>query len=191
MKMRLECDTAHRYVASWESLAPVSQSDKRRRRSLLPLFVQSDCCAPKQLLSLPELSTVSEPLHRLTKRDTPWRWSTNGQSAFQKLKELLSADSILLHFDPSRVIGISCDASHLGIGAILFHRYPDGSERPITNASKTLTDTNVDIARFSRRPCLSFSPKRNSISVTTAASVKWRLLNLIGNELTSYSFLDS
>jgi len=90
---------------------------------------------------LPDLSTVFDPLHRLPKSDTLWRWSTNEPSAFQKLKELLSADLVLAHFDPSPLIGISCDASDVGIGAVLFHRCPDGSGRPIANASKTLTDT--------------------------------------------------
>ena len=47
---------------------------------------------------------------------------------------------VLAHFDPSCPVGISCDASESGVGAVLFHRYKDNSEHPIANASKTLTD---------------------------------------------------
>ena len=90
---------------------------------------------------LPDLSTISEPLHRLTRKNVAWSWNDAEQSAFQQLKNLLSAETVLVHFDPSLQIGISCDASNVGIGAVLFHRYPDGSERPIANASKTLTET--------------------------------------------------
>ena len=52
---------------------------------------------------------------------------------------MICTDTVLAHFDLSLQVGISCDASELGIGAVLFHRYQDSSERPITNASKTLT----------------------------------------------------
>ena len=90
---------------------------------------------------LPNLATVTEPLHRLTKKEVPWKWDREEQAAFQKLKDLLSADTILVHFDPSLPIGISCDASEVGLGAVLFHRYSDGSERPIANTSKILTST--------------------------------------------------
>ena len=90
---------------------------------------------------LPNLSTVTEPLHRLTKRGTEWRWEAEQEAAFTTLKNMLSTDTVLAHFDPQQEIGISCDASEVGLGAVLFHRYADGSERPLANVSKTLTDT--------------------------------------------------
>ena len=36
-------------------------------------------------------------------------------------------------------MSISCDASNVGIGVVLFHCYLDGSERSTSNVSKTLT----------------------------------------------------
>ena len=61
--------------------------------------------------------------------------------AFQCLKDMLGTDTVLAHFNPTQQIGISCDASDVGIGAVLFHRYDDDSECPIANTSKTLTQT--------------------------------------------------
>ena len=90
---------------------------------------------------LPNLSTTMEPLHHLTKKDVTWRWGSREQEAFQHVKTQLSADTVLAHFNPALEVGISCDASDVGIGCVLFHRYSDGSERPIANASKTLTQT--------------------------------------------------
>ena len=90
---------------------------------------------------IPNLSTQTEPLTRLTRKDTPWKWGAEQQAAFQRLKDVLCTDVVLAHFDPKQRIGISCDASEVGIGVVLFHRYTDGTERPIANASKTLTDT--------------------------------------------------
>ena len=90
---------------------------------------------------IPNMSTLAAPLNLLLKKDSPWKWGAEQQRAFQKLKEVLSSDLILAHFDPSVPIGVSCDASEVGIGAVLFHRYPDGTERPIAHASKTLTET--------------------------------------------------
>lgn len=85
---------------------------------------------------LPNLATITEPLHRLTKKGIPWAWGAEQAEAFQKLKDLLSTDTVLAHFDPNLPIGISCDASEVGVGAVLFHRYSDGQERPIANVSK-------------------------------------------------------
>ena len=98
----------------------------------------------------PNLSMITEPLHKLTRKNTQWKWGANEQSSFKKLKELLCADTVLAHFDPSLDIGVSCDASEVGIGAVLFHRYPDGSERPIANISKTLTATQTRYSQIQK-----------------------------------------
>ena len=99
---------------------------------------------------LPNLATVLAPLHQLTKKDTKWKWDSTEEAAFRELKKNLCADTVLAHFQSSVPIGISCDASEVGIGAVLFHRYPDGSERPIANVSKTLTETQCRYSQIQK-----------------------------------------
>ena len=44
------------------------------------------------------------------------------------------------HFNPDVPLGFACDVSGVGIGAVICHKYEDGSERHIAYASKTLSD---------------------------------------------------
>ncbi|KAL5505229.1 hypothetical protein EMCRGX_G006631 [Ephydatia muelleri] len=53
------------------------------------------------------------------------RKRSSGVGAFKKLKDMLTDDMILAHFDPSLPVGISCGASEVGLGAVLFHSGPD------------------------------------------------------------------
>ena len=98
----------------------------------------------------PNLSIITAPLHQLTTKDTPWNWKKKAQEAFDNLKTILSNDRVPAHYDPSKQIGISCDASACGIGTVLFHRYPDGSERPISNVSKSLTDAQRNYSQIQK-----------------------------------------
>ncbi len=99
---------------------------------------------------LPNLATVAEPLHRLTQKRVTWKWGAEEQNAFQRLKDLLSTENVLIHYDPSKPLGLSCDASNVGIGAVLFHRLPDGSERPIANVSKKLTKSQRNYSQIQK-----------------------------------------
>ena len=48
---------------------------------------------------IPNLSTLTEPLTHLTRKDTAWKWDNEEQTAFQCLKDVLGADAVLAHFD--------------------------------------------------------------------------------------------
>ena len=108
-------------------------------------------------LLLPDLSTISGSLYHLTEKSTKWKWDQPQEDAFKKLKQMLTDNTVLAHFDPSCPVGISCDAPDAGVGAVLFHRYKDNTERPIANASKPLTATQK------RYPVLSTNPEGSSI----------------------------
>ena len=58
--------------------------------------------------------------------------------------------TVLAHFDPNMPIGLACDVSAVGIGAVIYHKYPDGSERPIAYASKTLSDSERNYSQIER-----------------------------------------
>ena len=108
------------------------------------------------------LSTLIEPLNKLTRKGVQWRWQKEQDQAFRKLKQILVEDTVLAHFDPSIRIGISCDASDTGIGAVLLHRYKDGSERPIQNASKTLTQSQRAYSQIQKEAlAIIFALKKN------------------------------
>ena len=84
---------------------------------------------------LPNLSSVLAPLYELLCKDVKWKWSTQQEEAFKQSKELLTSTSLLVHFDPTLPLVLACDASKAGIGAVLAHKFPDGSERPIVGSA--------------------------------------------------------
>ena len=67
-----------------------------------------------------------------------------------KSKDLLLSSKLLVHFDPSLPIVLACDASQYGIGAVLAHKMPDGSERPIGYVSRTLNDAKKNYAQLEK-----------------------------------------
>lgn len=84
-------------------------------------------------------SNVLAPLHDLLKKDIKFVWTKACSEAFNKAKENLVSDKVLVHYNLDLPVVLSCDASEFGLGAVLAHRFPDGTEKPINYASRTLT----------------------------------------------------
>ena len=90
---------------------------------------------------LPNLSTVLAPLYQLLRAVVSWHWGREQSQAFQKSKDLLLSSQVLVHFHPNLDIVLACDASDYGLGAVLSHSLPDGSEKPVAFVSRTLSDS--------------------------------------------------
>ena len=79
------------------------------------------------------------PLNQLLHKQAEWIWTKEQKQAFQRSKQLLLSSQTLAHFDPKLEIVLASDASAYGIRVVLSHRLPDGTEKPVGFAPRTLS----------------------------------------------------
>ncbi|XP_053968274.1 uncharacterized protein K02A2.6-like [Anastrepha ludens] len=70
--------------------------------------------------------------------DASFQWKFEQENAFNSLKEHIIKATMLAYFREDLPIVVATDASSYGVGAVLSHINPDGTEQPIAFASKTL-----------------------------------------------------
>ena len=95
-------------------------------------------------------ATILAPLNQLLRKDAKWRWSSECARSFEEAKTVLSSSSVLVHYDPALPIRLAGDASAYGIGAVIAHVMPDGSERPVAFASRTLSSSERNYAQVEK-----------------------------------------
>ena len=68
---------------------------------------------------------------------------------FFKVKELVTSEQVLTHYDPEKPIKLAFDASTYGIGAVISHII-EGHEKPIAFASPTLNPEEKNFAHIDK-----------------------------------------
>ena len=81
----------------------------------------------------PTLTELAEPFRRLCKHDVMWTWDSQQQTAFTRIKSVISSLPILVYFDQDKNHVIQNDASKKGFGAVLLQ---DG--QPVIYALRSL-----------------------------------------------------
>ncbi|XP_058042246.1 uncharacterized protein K02A2.6-like, partial [Ahaetulla prasina] len=95
-------------------------------------------------------ATIAEPLHKLLAKKTVWSWGKVETKAFEGVKNLLSSDSLLIQYNGTLPLVLVCDASPYGVGAVLSHRLPNGTEAPIAYYSRTMSSAERNYSQLDR-----------------------------------------
>ena len=96
------------------------------------------------------LSTILQPLNQLLQKNQEFKWSSQCEQAFNKVKDSLSSSNVLVHYDPSLPVILENDASQYGIGAVVLHRFLNGNERPIAYASRSLNSSKRNYSQIEK-----------------------------------------
>ncbi|XP_058041724.1 uncharacterized protein K02A2.6-like [Ahaetulla prasina] len=95
-------------------------------------------------------ATIAEPLHKLLAKNAVWSWGKAEAKAFEGVKNLLSSDSLLIQYNGTLPLVLVCDASPYGVGAVLSHRLPNGTEAPIAYYSRTMSSAERNYSQLDR-----------------------------------------
>lgn len=88
---------------------------------------------------IPNFASVVAPLCACLKAESGFCWSDEAQHSLAEVKKLLIHSPALALFDSGLPVVISTDASAYGLGAVFSQLCPDGQERTVAFASRTLT----------------------------------------------------
>ena len=71
------------------------------------------------------------PISKLLKSDTTWTWGPLQQTAFTKVKEMISSNTVSAFYDPKKPTVVCADASSYGISGVLMQGPSDQLRPPI------------------------------------------------------------
>jgi hypothetical protein len=90
-----------------------------------------------------DFSKITTPLTQLVHKDTPFTWEEPQQQAFQRLKDTMMTQPVLILPDPSKPYVCTTDASGYAVGACLSQDQGDGL-RPIAYLSKKMNEHEMN-----------------------------------------------
>jgi RNase H-like domain found in reverse transcriptase/Integrase zinc binding domain len=90
-----------------------------------------------------DFARISAPLSDLTKKGVLFEWGGDQENSFRNLKDAVKSAPALQLADPSKPYIVTCDASYVGIGAVLEQESENGPH-PVAFASRTLSGAEVN-----------------------------------------------
>ena len=99
---------------------------------------------------IPNMADIAKHLYKLTEKNGIWEWKNECDNSFRVLKQRLSESPVLSLYGTDLPLKVNCDASKYGLGAVLSHKYPDETEKPIAYASRTLNKNEINYSQVDK-----------------------------------------
>ena len=99
---------------------------------------------------VPDYSGLTHELQQLTKKDAEWLWNSKHENAVKTLKEALARNITLNYFDAGRKTELYCDASPVGLCAILTQIDVQGERNVVQFASRPLSSVESRYSQTER-----------------------------------------
>ena len=97
---------------------------------------------------VPDFAKVMSPLYKLLCKKTVWYWGKSQTEAFEKIKDLMCSETVLKHYNEKEKLVIKCDASSVGIGAVLLQPAQSGDLQPVAYASRILNSAECNYSQI-------------------------------------------
>lgn len=153
---------------------------------------------------IPEYASITAPLVALLKKGKRFQWNEDQEKSFNKVKQILTSDPVLIRADFNKPFILQTDASDTGLGAVLIQE-EKGIPKVVMYASRSLNSAEMKYST-TERECLAvvwgirkmraFLEGYHFTVITDHQALKW--LNTIQNptgrlarwalELQQYSF---
>ena len=129
--------SAEGYSPDLEKIQGISEVTPPQMKQELQLFLGAVNYLQR---FVPHLSSNTEPLWALLKKENCFAWDKNSNMCFQKIKSQLQKALLrpLRYYDWSKLVTLQCDASLKGLGACIIQ-----DEQPIAFVSKSVMDTET------------------------------------------------
>ena len=92
-----------------------------------------------------DFSTLATPLTEIVKKSMGFKWGSEQDRAFIEIKEWLCDAPLLALLDFSKTFEIECDASRIGIGAVLMQK-----KRPTTYFNEKLNGAALNYPTYDK-----------------------------------------
>ena len=140
---------------------------------------------------IPNLHNLRAPLNELLHKEKKWIWTKECEQAFREIKEKLTSDLFLTHFDPNLEIIVASNASTHGVWACILHKWKDGKVRPIAHASRSVFDKLIPCKKshtpaiivprrkFNMNEKVFYKNYKNNTTTWEPGTIKVRIGNMI------------